>query len=98
MHTIEVYSIALAREKKFLLRCRVEIQIQLLPSSVRSDAFGARRVNRFNRGIHAWPIIQRIENMVHFGVALMVDFRMRAFDEPFVVVNWDQNPLPGIAI
>ena len=98
MHAIKIYSIALAWEKKFLLRRRVEVQIQLLPSPIRSDAFSARRAHRLYRSIHTWPIIQRIENVVHFGVALMVDLRMRALDEPFLLVNWDKNPLPGIAI
>jgi hypothetical protein len=35
---------------------------------------------------------------VHFGVVLMVNLRMCALDEPFLLIDWDQNPLPGIAI
>jgi hypothetical protein len=90
MHAIEVNSIALAREKKlFCLRRRVEIQIQLLPSPIRSDAFSARRANRLYCGDKAWPVVQRIENMMHFDVALMVNFRMRALDELLLFVDWD---------
>ncbi len=89
MHAIEVNSIALTREKKLPLRSRVEIQIQLLPSPIRSDAFSARRAKRFYCSVHAWPVIQRVENMMHFGVSLMVDFRMRALDESLLFIDWD---------
>ncbi len=89
MHAIEVNSISLAREKEFLLRGRVEIQIQLLPSPVRSDTFGARRAHRLYRNIHAWSVIKRVENMMHFGVSLMVNFRMRALDESLLLIDCD---------
>ncbi len=89
MHAIEVDSIALARGKKFLLRRRVEIQIQLLPSPIRPDAFSARRANRFYCSVHSWPVIKRVEYMMHFGVSLMVNFRMRALDESLLLIDRD---------
>jgi hypothetical protein len=89
MHAIKVNSIALTRKKKFFLRSKVEIQIQLLPSPIRPDEFSARRANCFYCGIHAWPIIKRVENMMHFGVTLMVDFRMRALDESLLFIYWN---------
>ena len=98
MYAIKIYTIALAWEKKFLLRRRVEVQIQLFPSPIRSDASSARRAHCLYRCIHTWPIVQRIENVVHLGVSLMMNFRMRAFDEPLLLVKRDQNPLPSITV
>ena len=86
MHAIEIYAVTLAWEKKFLLRRRVEVQIQLFPSPICSDALGTRRAHCLYRRIHTWPIIQRIENVVHFGVSLMMNLRMRALDEPLLFV------------
>jgi hypothetical protein len=98
MHAIKIYAIALPWKEKVLLRRRVEIQIQLFPSPIRSDASSARRAHRLYRCIHTRPIIQRIENVVHLGVSLMMNFRMRAFDEPLLLVKRDQNPLPSITV
>ncbi len=67
MHTIKIYAIALAWKEKFFLRRRVEVQIQLFPSPICSDASSARRAHCLYRRIHTWPIIQRIENVVHLG-------------------------------
>jgi hypothetical protein len=86
MHAIKIYAITLAREKKFLLRCGVEIQIQLFPPPIRSDALGTCSAHCLYRRIHTWPIIQGIENVVHFGVSLMMNLRMRALDEPLLFV------------
>ncbi len=36
--------------------------------------------------------------MVHFGVPLMVDFRMRALDESLLLIYWNQDSLPSVAV
>ena len=98
MHAIKIYAVTLAWEKKFLLRRGVEVKIQLFPPPIRSDALGTCSAHRLYRCIHTWPIIQRIENVVHFGVSLMMNLRMRAFDESLLFVQRDQNPLPCVAV
>ena len=96
MQSIKIYSIALAWEKKFFLRRRVEVKIQLFPSPICSDASSTCRAHCLYRCIHTWPIIQRIENVVHFGVSLMMNLHVRALDEPLLFVQRDQNPVRNI--
>jgi hypothetical protein len=69
VHAVEIYPVSLPRQKQFLLRSWVEIQIQLLPSPISPDAPGASRANCFDGCIHSWPIVQRVQNVVHLGGA-----------------------------
>ena len=80
------------------MRSWVEIQIQLSPSSARFDALGTRRADRFYRGIHSRPIVQGVQNVVHFCVPLVMYLGMRVLDERLLLFNRNDNPLPRVTI
>ena len=81
MNAVEINPVSLPRQKQFLLRSWVEIQIQLFPSAISPDAPGASCADCFYGCTHSWPIVQRVQNVVHFGVALMMNLGMRTLDE-----------------
>ncbi len=78
---MEIYPVPLLRQKQFFLRSWVEVQIQLFPSSVGPDTYSAGRADCFDGCIHSWPIVQPVQNVMHFGVALMVNLGMPALYE-----------------
>ena len=67
VHAVEVNPVSLPRQEQFLLRSWVEVQIQLPPSSVCPYALGAGGADCLNSGIHSWPVIERVKNVMHFG-------------------------------
>ena len=98
MDAVEVNPVSLPWQKQFLLGGWIEIQIQLPPSSVCPYALGASGAYCFDRRIHSWPVIERVKNVVNFGVSLMVDLRVRVLDERLLLFNGYDNPLPRVSI
>ncbi len=98
MDAVEVNPVSLPGEKQLLLRSWVEVQIQLPPSSFGPYALGASCADCLNSSIHSWPVIERVKNVMYFGVALMVYLSVSVFDESLLLFNRDDNPLPRISI
>ncbi len=80
------------------MRSWVEIQIQLSPSSARFDALSTRRADCLYRGVHSRPIVQGVQNVVHFRVSLMMNLGMSALDERLLLFNWNDDPLSRVTI
>jgi hypothetical protein len=98
VNAIKVNPVSLPWQKQFLLRSRVEVRIQLSPSSVCPYALGASGADGFNCRVHSWPVIERIQNVMNLGVALMMDLSVCVLDERLLLFNRNNNPLPRISI
>ena len=74
-------------------------KFNVFPSSVGPDAPGTGRADCFDGGVHLWwPIIQRIENMMHLGMALVMYLGMGALDERLLVLHRVDDPLIRVSI
>ncbi len=58
----------------------------------------AVQIDRLYRRIHTWPIIERVENVVHFCMPLMVNLRVCALNERFLLINWREDSLSRVTI
>jgi hypothetical protein len=98
VHAVEMYPVSLPRQKQFLPRSWVEILMQPLLSPISPDAPGASRANCLDGCIHSWPIVQRVQKVMHLGVALMMNLGIRTLDERLLLLNGNYDPLPRVSI